>query len=137
MRFLKDVVAAFPAQDLHMVLDNLNVHNNEAARHWLQRHPGVHFHCTPTHASWVNLVECFFSILGKQSLAQSVHASKRQGEEFLLDLLARNNENPRPFLWTKRGKSFSPSSRRLNHTKQRTPANQGNATARGSNNKRN
>src|ERR1035437_2305652 len=78
LRFLKDVVEAFPKQELHMVLDNLNIHKNAAAQRWLKRHPRVHFHYTPTHASWVNMVECFFSILGKQGLSQSVHNSKRQ-----------------------------------------------------------
>jgi transposase len=101
LRFLKDVIAAFPERELHMILDNLNIHNNQAARRWLKRHPHVHFHYTPTHASWVNMVECFFSILGKQALSQSVHISKRQLKEFLLDYIARNNENPRPFVWTK------------------------------------
>ena len=101
LRFLKDVIAAFPERELHMILDNLNIHKNQAARNWLQRHPRVHFHYTPTHASWVNRVECFFSIMGKQALSQSVHTSKRQLKEFLLDYIARNNENPRPFVWTK------------------------------------
>ena len=36
----------------------------------------------------------FFSILGKQGLSQSVHTSKRQLKESLLDYIARNNENP-------------------------------------------
>jgi transposase len=101
LRFLKDVVQAFPDQELHMVLDNLNIHKNEAARCWLKRHPQAHFHYTPTHASWVNMVECFFSILGKQGLSQSVHTTKRQLKEFLLSYIARNNQNPRPFVWTK------------------------------------
>jgi transposase len=101
LRFLKDVITAFPERELHMILDNLNIHKNQAARNWLQRHPRVHFHYTPTHASWVNMVECFFSIMGKQALSQSVHTSKRQLKEFLLDYIARNNENPRPFVWTK------------------------------------
>jgi hypothetical protein len=43
----------------------------------------------------------FFSILGKQGLSQSVHTSKRQLKEFLLDYIARNNENPSPFVWNK------------------------------------
>jgi hypothetical protein len=43
----------------------------------------------------------FFSILGKQGLSQSVHTSKRQLKEFLLDYIARNNENPSPFVWDK------------------------------------
>ena len=101
LRFLKHVVVAYPRRELHMVLDNLNIHNNGAERRWLARHPRVHFHYTPTHASWVNLVECFFSILTKQGLAQSVHSSKRQLKDFLLDYIARNNETPRPFVWTK------------------------------------
>src|SRR6516225_4501371 len=101
LRFLKEVIAAFPERELHMILDNLNIHKNQAARNWLQRHPRVHFHYTPTHASWVNMVECFFSIMGKQALSQSVHTSKRQLKEFLLDYISRNNENPRPFVWTK------------------------------------
>ena len=47
------------------------------------------------------MVECFFSILGKQGLSPSVPTSKRQLKEFLLNYIARNNENPRPFVWTK------------------------------------
>ncbi len=34
-------------------------------------------------------------------MSQSVHTSKRDLKEFLLDFIARNNENPRPFVWTK------------------------------------
>lgn len=101
LRFLNQVVQAFPGRELHMVLDNLNIHKNAAAQRWLQRNPHVHFHYTPTHASWVNMVECFFSILGKPVLSQSVHKSKRQLKEFLLSYIAHNNENPRPFVWTK------------------------------------
>jgi transposase len=97
LRFLKDVVGAFPDRDLHMVLDNLNIHKNQAAQRWLKLHPRVHFHYTPTHASWVNRVECFFSILGKQGLSQSVHTSKRQLKEFLLNYMARNNQPPPAF----------------------------------------
>jgi transposase len=72
LRFMDEVVAAFPQRDLHVVLDNLNIHKNPAARRWLKRHPRVHFHHTPTHASWVNLIEVFFSILGKQGLSHRV-----------------------------------------------------------------
>ena len=101
LRFMNDVVAAFPQRQLHVVVDNLNIHKNEAARRWLKKHPHVRFHYTPTHASWVNMIECFFSMLGKQGLSQSVHTSKRQLKEFLLDYIALKNENPTPFIWTK------------------------------------
>jgi len=35
---------------------------------WLARHPRIHLHFTPTYASWLNLVEVFFSILERQAL---------------------------------------------------------------------
>ena len=101
LKFMNDVVAAFPQRQLHVVVDNLNIHKNAAAQRWLKKHPQVHFHYTPTHASWLNMVECFFSILGKQGLSQCVHTSKRQLRDFLLDYIAHKNENPTPFVWTK------------------------------------
>ena len=101
LRFMDEVAAAFPDRDLHVVLDNLNIHKNDAAQRWLERHPRVHFHHTPTHASWVNLVECFFSILSKRGLAQSVHHSKQQLKDFLLKFLTHYNDSCQPFVWTK------------------------------------
>jgi hypothetical protein len=46
-------------------------------------------------------VECFFRILGKQGLSQSVHTSKRQRKGSLLRYIAHNNRNPKPFVWIK------------------------------------
>jgi len=76
LSFMDDVVKSYPSRELHVVLDNLNIHKNEAAKQWLLRHPRVHFHYTPTHASWMNMIECFFSILTRQALTQSVQRSK-------------------------------------------------------------
>lgn len=101
LRFMNDVVAAFPGRDLHVVLDNLNIHKNAAAQRWLARHPRVHFHHTPTHASWVNLIECFFSILGKQGLAHRVDRSAHSLRVFLVQYLANYNAHAGPFTWTK------------------------------------
>jgi transposase len=101
LRFMSEVVAAFPQRQLHVILDNLNIHKNQAALQWLARHPRVHFHHTPTHASWVNLVECFFSLLSKQGLSQSVHRSKRELKDYLLQFLAHYNQHSSPFTWTK------------------------------------
>src|ERR1035437_1242236 len=70
LSLMDDVVKSYPLGELHVVLDNLNIHKNEAAKQWLLRHPRVHFHYTPTHASWMNMIECFFSILTRQSLTQ-------------------------------------------------------------------
>src|SRR6266404_2722032 len=101
LRFMNDVVRAYSNRELHVVVDNLNIHKNEAARRWLGRHPQVCFHYTPTHASWVNLIECFFGILSKQGLAHSVQHSKQELKELLHRFLAHYNETCNPFTWTK------------------------------------
>lgn len=101
LSFMEEVVKSYPSRELHVVLDNLNIHKNEAAQQWLLRHPRVHFHYTATHASWMNLIECFFSILTRQALTQSVQRSKRELKELLLRYLSKYSENPRPFTWTK------------------------------------
>lgn len=99
--FMDRVVKAYPDRRLCVVLDNLNTHNGEPAQNWLKRHPKVSFHFTPTHASWVNLIECFFSILTKQGLQQSVHRSAKELERFLKDYIKQYNEKCGPFTWTK------------------------------------
>jgi transposase len=101
LAFMDEVVAAYPKERLCIVLDNLNTHKNGPAQEWLSRHPRVSFHYTPTHASWVNLIECFFSILTRQGLQQAVHKSGRQLERFLKAFFEHYNENCQPFIWTK------------------------------------
>ena len=101
LRFMDDVVKSYAVRELHVVLDNLNIHKNEAAKQWLLRHPRVHFHYIPTHASWMNMIECFFSILTRQALTQSVHRSKKDLKDFLHRYLKKYSENPTPFTWTK------------------------------------
>jgi transposase len=106
LSFMDDVVKSYPLGELHVVLDNLNIHKNEAAKQWLLRHPRVHFHYTPTHASWMNMIECFFSILTRQALTQSVQRSKKELKDFLLRYLKQYSHNPTPFTWTKGPEHF-------------------------------
>lgn len=101
LKFMDKIVAQNPGKDLHIVLDNLNTHTNKAAQKWLSENPRVTFHYTPTHASWVNLVECFFSILTKQGLQHAVHKSAKELEKFLKAFVAKYNERCGPFTWTK------------------------------------
>ena len=101
LRFMNEVLRAYPGRELHVVVDNLNIHKNAAARQWLGRHPQVQFHYTPTHASWVNLIECFFSILSRQGLAHSVQHSKQELKKLLNRFIASYNETCNPFTWTK------------------------------------
>lgn len=99
--FMDQVVKEYPGQRLCVVMDNLNTHKGTMAKDWLQRHPLVSFHFTPTHASWVNLAECFFSILTRKGLQQSVHRSNRELVRFLKDFVDQYNKTCGPYLWTK------------------------------------
>jgi transposase len=99
--FMNQVVREYPKQRLCVVLDNLNTHKGQAAQEWLRAHPQVSFHYTPTHASWVNLAECFFSIVSKQGLQQAVHRSAKELERFLDVFVCEYNKRATPFVWTK------------------------------------
>jgi len=54
----------------------------------------------------MNMIECFFSILGKQALTHSVQRSKKDLKEFLLRYLKKYSEHPTPFTWTKGPEHF-------------------------------
>ena len=74
--FMNDIVTAYPGKELHVVIDNLNTHKKNEA--WSKRHPNVHFHFTPTRASWLNQVEIWFSVLQGQSLTGASFTSVAQ-----------------------------------------------------------
>jgi transposase len=62
LRFMKHVARRHPRQELHVVLDNSSTHGTAEVKEWLAKNPRVHFHYTPTSASWLNQVEGFFGI---------------------------------------------------------------------------
>jgi hypothetical protein len=98
--FMNSVVAAFPRRDLHVILDNLNTHKKN--ERWLNKHSRVHFHFTPTSASWLNQVENWFSILQGQSLSGASFTSLEQLKEHIDAFINAYNEKAEPFLWTKK-----------------------------------
>lgn len=99
--FMDQVVEEYPGERLCVVMDNLNTHKGTLAQEWLEKHPLVSFHYTPTHASWVNLAECFFSILTRKGLQQSVHRSNRELVRFLKEFVEQYNKTCGPYIWTK------------------------------------
>ena len=98
--FMNSVVAAFPRRDLHVILDNLNTHKKN--ERWLNKHSRVHFHFTPTTASWLNQVENWFSILQGQSLSGASFTSLEQLKEHIDAFINAYNEKAEPFVWTKK-----------------------------------
>jgi transposase len=98
--FMNGVVAKYPDTELHVVLDNLNTHKPKHDR-WLNKHPDVHFHYTPTHASWLNQIECWFSILWRQALRGLNATSVRDIRKSIDAFIEVYSQEAHPFEWTK------------------------------------
>ena len=98
--FMNDVVAAHPGRELHVIVDNLNTHKPKRDR-WLIRHPNIHLHFIPTHASWLNLVEVWFGILTRQALRGLSCTHARQLRDAIDRFVQRYSETATPFEWTK------------------------------------
>ncbi len=100
LNFMNRVVAQHPETELHVVLDNFITHKPKHDR-WLGRHPLVHFHYTPTHASWLNQIEVWFSILTQAVLQHLSATNPRQVCQAIDRFTDARNEHPSPFEWTK------------------------------------
>ena len=98
--FMNRVVAAHPCRELHVILDNLNTHKPKHDR-WLARHPAVHFHYTPTHASWLNQIEIWFSILSGAALAGTSVTAVQQVRDAIDAYITAYSPRAHPFEWTK------------------------------------
>jgi transposase len=98
--FMNEVVAENTGREIHVILDNLNTHKPKRDR-WLNMHPPVHLHFTPTYSSWLNQVECWFSILSRSALRGGSFTSARQLREAIDAFVKVYNDKATPFEWTK------------------------------------
>ena len=110
LAFMNEVVAEYPDQEIHVVLDNLSTHKPKHDL-WLAAHPNVQFHFTPTHASWLNQVEVWFSILSRQALQHSSFRSPREVRDRIDAFIQSYNKVASPFRW--RATEVRPSAPRL------------------------
>lgn len=100
--FLKAIDDQVPRNlAVHVVLDNLSTHKTPEIKRWLLQHPRFHMHFTPTHGSWLNLVERFFGLVTEHALRRGSHTSTRDLQAAIYEYLEAHNEAPKPFKWTK------------------------------------
>ena len=105
VEFLADLVAQTPAGlDLHCIVDNLKTHSTELVEQFLEQHPHVHLHFTPTHASCLNQVELFFSILERRLLRRGEFASIDELAQRVIAFIKDYNRHAAPFRWTYDGR---------------------------------
>jgi len=103
LSFLKLLNRRFSAsKDLHIILDNLSAHKTPAVREWLEAHPRIHLHFTPTSSSWLNAVEGWFAQLERRALYRGVFTSVPELKAELQRFINSHNEHSaKPFKWTK------------------------------------
>ena len=101
LAFLKTLERQTPAElALHVIVDNYATHKHASVRAWLERHPRVTLHFTPTSASWLNLVERLFADLTQRRIRRGVFRAVKELEDAIYAYLAHRNQDPRPFIWT-------------------------------------
>ena len=90
-------------RSLHIIVDNFGTHDVEDVREWLAGLRRVHFHFTPTHASWLNQVELWFCIIERQLLKRESFESKESLAEKIMGFIAECNRTAKSFRWTYEG----------------------------------
>jgi transposase len=101
VEFLRDLVAQTPkGLDLHCIVDNLSAHGTPMVEAFLDEHRHVFLHRTPTHASWLNQVELFFSILERKVIRNGNFTPREDLTAKLLAFISDYDQTAKPFAWT-------------------------------------
>ena len=101
LTFLRQIARAYPGQDLHLIMDNYAAHKAPAVKAWLAANPRIAVHFTPTHASWMNMVECWFSMAERQAIHRGTYRSVRELNAKIRAYIDGWNDRAHPFVWTK------------------------------------
>ncbi len=102
LRFLKSLNRRYQGRELHVILDNSSTHSTPDVRAWLEAHPNIHFHFTPTGASWLNMIEAWFGILTRKSVRRTSFRSVPALVRHIKHYIDHWNNDPTPFVWTKK-----------------------------------
>ena len=101
LAFMRRVAQAYPESELHVVLDNVSTHKTPEVQAWLERHPRITFHFTPTSASWMNQIETWFGILTRQAIRRGSFGSVKELVSMIDRFTTNWNTGSTPFVWTK------------------------------------
>lgn len=101
LRLMRKVVAAYPDQKIHVVLDNASPHGSDDTRTWLNKQNGqVVFHFTPTGASWLNQIEIFNGIITRKAIRRGSFSSTKLLTQTIDAFITNWNSDCEPINWT-------------------------------------
>lgn len=106
IELLDHIDACYPEGDGHIVCDNLADHDNEDVREWFEEHPRWKQHFTPKHASWLNQIECAFSVLQRRVLHRGSFTSTIDLRDKVHNYILWHNDRAMHYEWTYRPKSW-------------------------------
>jgi len=89
-----------PDKTIHLIMDNGSSHVSKSTAAWLTEHPRFRAHYTPTHSSWLNQVELWFSILTRQVIQRGEFTSRTDMIDKIMDYIADYDTHAKPFKWT-------------------------------------
>ena len=85
---------------IHIILDNLSAHKTQACPcQFLQQHPRVQFHFTPTYSSWLNQVEIWFAKIEREVIARGIFTSVPDLKRKLMRYIRHYNKQPKTVKW--------------------------------------
>ena len=88
-----------PQQEVHIILDNLSAHKTKQVADFLEVHPTVRLHFTPTYSSWLNQVEVWFAKVERDVIARGVFTSVRDLARKIMRYVRAYAKTRRPFRW--------------------------------------
>ncbi|MDA2912093.1 IS630 family transposase, partial [Nitrospiraceae bacterium AH_259_D15_M11_P09] len=98
--FLTDIVAHQRRHiAIHVILDNLSAHKTKHVDAFLQAHPNVQLHFTPTYASWLNQVELWFAKIERDVIARGIFTSLHDLKRKLMRYIRTYNQSAKSVKW--------------------------------------
>ena len=89
-----------PEVKIRIILDNHSAHISKEPRGYLATVPNrFEFIFTPTHGSWLNLIEMFFSKMARTMLRGIRVSSKQDLKDRIMQFIEEINEDPVIFKW--------------------------------------
>jgi transposase len=110
IRFLDQLDQEIPqvkGRQVIAITDNLSTRMTEEVQQWLSDHSRWRFAFTPKHASWLNQIEIFFSIVARRLLKHGQFDSETDLAEQMLAFIEHYNLTAKPFAWTYTGKPLA------------------------------
>src|ERR1700681_2246130 len=98
--FLADIVVNQPrGKEIHVIADNLSAHKTGPVECFLDRHPKVHLHFSPTYSSWLNQIELWFAKIERDVIARGVFTSLADLRRKLMKYIRHYNKVPKTVKW--------------------------------------